>query len=119
MGWLLPTLLLLEPSKEAPAARLAPTPAGGPQVPPVADACTTPAADRWSGTAAAAALALPNFAATWAEAGLRGLLGGRRQQALPSREALPASVPLALRWVVCLQVVWLACCAVAPLPLAR
>ncbi len=118
VGWLLPSLLLLGLPKDAAEARLPPTPANSPLGDSMGDACTGPAAGRWTG-AAAAALAAPSAAATWVEAALRGLVGRRRQQVPAGQDTSPAGLPLALRWVLCLQIVWLACRAAAPLPFAR
>ncbi|KAL4438035.1 hypothetical protein ABPG77_004256 [Micractinium sp. CCAP 211/92] len=118
VGWLLPSLLLLGLPKDAAEARLPPTPANSPLGDSMGDACTGPVAGRWTG-AAAAALAAPSAAATWVEAALRGLVGRRRQQVPGGQDTLPAGLPLALRWVLCLQIVWLACRAAAPLPFAR
>ncbi|KAL4425585.1 hypothetical protein ABPG75_009601 [Micractinium tetrahymenae] len=118
LGWLLPTLLLLGPCKEDMAAALPPVPSADfHTIPTGGDACIPGlAAGRWLAMASVAATAATGAAATRTEACLQGLLG-RRQQAPAAAEA-PPGMPLSLRWLLCLQLVWLACCAAAPLTAA-
>lgn len=120
LGWLLPTLLLLGPCKEATSAAPANAPAASPHARPMGHACAADlAAGRWPGSAAALVVKASDSAAAWTEEGLRGLLGARCQRAPSGEEAPPAGVPTALRWALGLQAVWLACCVAAPLPFAH